>query len=269
MQIALVSGSRAPLRAIPNGASEMVSELLFGEVVEILETQDTWVKIRNLFDNYSGWMDIRLLERVDYPRPHELLIGKCLQNLILPVYRMDPDYGMRVQILGMNSFFPEALCEGESEGSLEYQLGRIQFFVGPESLGEPLPPTRDNIINQAEWYLNTPYLWGGRSSFGIDCSGLVQQVFRSCGVNLPRDAKDQAQTGQAIPLEEGEPGDVAFFCNPEGKITHTGIILGDGEIIHASGFVKTDELLPDGILDRKLGKITHRLRVVNTYFTDC
>lgn len=269
MQIALVSGSRAPLRAIPNGGSEMVSELLFGEVVEILETQDTWVKIRNLFDDYSGWMDIRLLEMVDSTSPEELLIGKCLQNLILPVYRMDPDYGMRVQILGMNSFFPDALCEGESEGSLVYQLGKIQFFVGPESLGPPLALTRDNIISQAEWYLNTPYLWGGRSSFGIDCSGLVQQVFRSCGVNLPRDARDQVKTGTAIHQAEGKPGDVAFFSNSEGKITHTGIIIGDEEIIHASGFVKTDELLPEGILDRKLGRITHSLSIVNTYFTDC
>lgn len=269
MQYGIITGSRAPLRAEKSGASEMVSELLFGEAIEIVETENTWVKVRNLFDSYEGWMDIRLLEIVQGFSKEQLLQGKLVQNIILPIYRLDPQYGMKVQLLGMNCFFPDCFQIESGEESAQYRIGTQEFFAGSDSIGATKEFTRDNLIEIAEWYANTPYLWGGRSSAGIDCSGLVQQAFRACGQALPRDAKDQALKGKKIAFEEIQAGDLAFFSNSAGKITHTSICIGDGEIIHASGFVKTDELRPEGIWDRSLQKTTHSLSFVNSYFTEC
>lgn len=269
MQYGIITGSRAPLRADKSGASEMVSELLFGEAIEVLESEKTWVKAKNLFDGYEGWLDIRLIEFIQGFSSEQLLQGKLVQNIILPVYRLDPHYGMKVQLLGMNCFFPDCFQIESSEESAQYRIGSQEFFVGSDSIGKSKEFTRDNLIEMAEWYANTPYLWGGRSSAGIDCSGLTQQVYRSCGISLPRDAKDQVLKGKRIAFEEIQPGDLAFFSNSEGKITHTGICTGDGEIIHASGFVKTDELRQEGIGDKRLQEITHNLSFVNSYFTEC
>jgi hypothetical protein len=269
MQLSIVSASRAPLRAEKSGASEMISELIFGEAVEVLDKDNTWLKVRNLYDNYTGWADIRLFEPINGYTPQDLLTGKLGINLILPVYRLDPNYGMKVQILGINAFFPDTLLSTQDEDSLKYQFGEIEFFVGKDLIETPKAFERDNLLEMAEWFLNVPYYWGGRSSCGIDCSGLLQQVFRACGNSLPRDAKDQALTGKKIKFDEIKAGDIAFFSNSDGNIVHTGICTGENEIIHASGFVKTDELRPDGIYDQQLGKITHVLAHINTYFTDC
>jgi hypothetical protein len=269
MQLAIITGSIAPLRLEKSGASEMISELLFGEAVEILEEENTWAKVRNLYDRYEGWMDTRLLERIPALNTEILLKGQLIQSAILPVYRIDPNYGMRVQLLGHNSFFPDCFKSSSEEDFVQFRFGKTEFMLGQDGLENEKSFTEEDIIEVAERYLNTPYLWGGRSSSGIDCSGFTQQVFRTCGKFIPRDARDQAQMGSQTSWEKIRPGDLAFFSNSEGKIIHTGICLEENEIIHASGFVKTDELRPEGIYDKQLQKITHTLSFINTYFTDC
>jgi gamma-D-glutamyl-L-lysine dipeptidyl-peptidase len=268
MQVAIITGSIAPLRKEKSGASEMVSELLFGESVEILESDNTWVKVRNLSDSYEGWMDCRLLEELPDQNPDILQKGKLIHSVIYPVYRLDPNYGMRIQLLGYNSFFPDCLRTSSNENSIQYRFGKTEFMVGPDGLDACIPFTEADLLEISERYLNTPYLWGGRSASGIDCSGLTQQVYRVFGKNIPRDARDQAKIGKRTNWEEIRPGDLAFFSNSEGKIIHTGICLEDHEIIHASGFVKIDELRPEGIFDKQLQKITHTLSFINSYFSD-
>jgi len=265
MQMAIITGSYAPLRAEKSGASEMVSQLSFGEVVEILDIQDTWVKVRNLFDQYIGWMDIRLLSQVstkDYTQ------GKFVQVMILPVFRQDI-YGLQVQVLGIGAFFPDTCLVDSNEGILRYEIGKTEFQISEDSIASPKDFTRDNIVDTAQAFLNLPYVWGGRSFSGMDCSGLVQTVFRLCSRDLPRDAKDQVLRGKIINFNDAKPGDLAFFSGSDTNITHTGIYIGEGEIIHASGYVKTDTLKSTGIYDQLLQRNTHILHSINTYFTDC
>ncbi len=269
MPLAIITGSIAPLRLEKSGASEMISELLFGEAVEIIEEENTWAKVRNLYDKYEGWMDSRLLEKIPELKSETLLKGQLIQSAIQPVYRLDANYGMRVQLLGHNSFFPDCFLSSSEGDFVQFRFGKTEFMLGPDGLENEMSFTEENILEVAERYLNTPYLWGGRSSSGIDCSGFTQQVFRTCGKCIPRDAREQALIGSQTSWEKIRPGDLAFFSNSEGKIIHTGICLEDNEIIHASGFVKVDKLSPEGIFDKQLQKITHTLSFVNTYFTDC
>jgi len=122
---------------------------------------------------------------------------------------------------------------------------------------------KDKVIDNAMMYLNSPYLWGGRTPFGIDCSGFSQMVYRLNGVDLPRDAHEQAEVGTTLSfVEESESGDLAFFDNNEGKIIHVGIILDSNSIIHASGKVRVDKIDQQGIFNQNSGIHTHKLRLI-------
>jgi gamma-D-glutamyl-L-lysine dipeptidyl-peptidase len=111
--------------------------------------------------------------------------------------------------------------------------------------------------------LNSPYLWGGKTPFGIDCSGFTQMAYKLAGIKLRRDAWQQAEQGHTINLlEETEPGDLAFFDNDEGNIVHVGIILRDHKIIHAAGKVRIDSIDHYGINNKELKKYTHKLRLI-------
>ena len=122
---------------------------------------------------------------------------------------------------------------------------------------------KSELINTAYMYLNAPYLWGGKTLFGIDCSGFTQMVYKLNGYKLLRDASQQASQGEVLSfIEESEPGDLAFFDNEEGKIIHVGIMLENNYIIHASGKVRIDRLDHLGIYNAELNRHTHRLRVI-------
>ena len=124
---------------------------------------------------------------------------------------------------------------------------------------------KDKLVENALMYLNAPYLWGGRSPLGIDCSGFTQMVYRLQGVDLPRDAYQQAEVGTTLSfVEESEAGDLAFFDNNEERITHVGIILENNHIIHASGKVRIDRIDQQGIFKKELGTHTHKLRLIKS-----
>jgi cell wall-associated NlpC family hydrolase len=158
------------------------------------------------------------------------------------------------------------LCKGSVLPQLRknrFSIGGQEYLFESETQVIPDSPQPDNIIRTAMEYLNTPYLWGGRSPFGIDCSGFTQIVFRICGIPLKRDAVLQAQHGEMISfINEALPGDLAFFENSVGNITHTGILTGSGKIIHASGRVRIDSVDHHGIYDSETDRYTHTLRVI-------
>ena len=143
-------------------------------------------------------------------------------------------------------------------------------FASTENTTEPKIETitsdANNILSLAKQYIDVPYIWGGKSKNGIDCSGFSQQVFKQFGIKLPRDAYQQAEVGEVVGfLLEAKTGDLAFFDNEEGKITHVGIMLGTDEIIHASGKVRIDKIDNQGIINAETGARTHKLRIVKRY----
>ncbi len=248
--------SIVPMRAEPSDLSEMVNQVLFGETFKIIDHRKKWFKIRLSHDDYEGWIDRKQAHLItkevftSTSKAKHLLSGAPVDILAAE----DPKQHISIV---QGSYLP-GLVDGE-----KVEVGKLQFDA-PEAIVEPSQVKAD-IIEWAYSYLNTPYLWGGRSPFGIDCSGFTQQVYRMIGVNIPRDASEQAKCGEALSfIEEAEPGDLAFFDNKEGHITHVGIILRDNYIIHASGKVRLDRLDQSGIYNAEERDHTHRLRVIKT-----
>lgn len=249
--------SLVALRSKPAETAEMVNQLLFGDMCELIEQQGTWLYVRTLHDNYTGWCHQKQLT---------LLSNETLEVLMQSSYELviSP-----VAIIGAPGKPPLLL----TMGSKLYALSS-GGYAGPEgtyALTEglsvsPKPFNASEMIDLAVDWLKAPYLWGGRSPFGVDCSGLIQLLFGLFGIALPRDAREQALQGQLVSLvEESRAGDVAFFDNEEGNIVHAGLIAGTGSIIHASGEVRMDPLDHHGIFDRGVGKYSHKLRLIRRY----
>lgn len=239
-----------PLRAEASDRSEIVSQVLFGEQFEILERQQQWAKIRLQYDAYEGWVDSKQYQEISSDLYQQLSREAIVLNADLVEYVTGPN----------NFLMPIPL--GASVSYLRHEEINTQQldFEGLRISG--VKP-KNQLIPTAFQYLNAPYLWGGKTPFGIDCSGLVQMVYKLNGYQLPRDASQQALIGEALSfIEESEPGDLAFFDNEEGRIIHVGLIMEDNYIIHASGKVRVDRLDHLGIFNAETRKHTHKLRVI-------
>jgi len=240
------------IRANDSDKSEMVTQLLFGDTYSVLSESDNgkWVKIKVIEDGYQGWMDKKLhsVMSEDYftkMRQSEKyfcteVVGYVdLNNTSHPIF--------------FGSYLP--MFDGK-----HIYLGDKSFPFRGKANKEKKAMSAQEIIHSAKLYLSTPYLWGGKSHAGIDCSGLVQVVFRSCGYHLLRDAYQQAEMGMHIEnLKKAESGDLAFFSNDAGKITHVGILASNDEIIHAHGKVRLDKIDDKGIINGDSGLYSHKL----------
>jgi len=239
-----------PLRAEPSDRSEIVSQVLFGEHFTVLETQNQWAKISLQYDGYEGWIDSKQYQPVLKEHFDQLSKDAIVLNSDLVEYVTAPN----------NLLMPIPL--GASLSFLNHSdINTTHFdFEGMRISG--VKP-KSNIINTSFMYLNAPYLWGGKTPFGIDCSGFTQMVYKLNGYHLLRDASQQATEGEALSfIEESEPGDLAFFDNEDGKIIHVGIIMDDNYIIHSSGKVRVDRLDHLGIYNAETNRHTHKLRVI-------
>ena len=239
-----------PLRAEPSDRSEIVSQVLFGEHFEIIETRKQWSKIKLHFDNYEGWVD---------SKQYKIIADSDFKNLSKESIVLNFD--LIEYITGKNNLLiPIPL--GASLSFLNHPEINSEEFDFEGSKIEGIKP-KANLIETAFMYLNAPYLWGGKTPFGIDCSGFTQMVYKLNGYSLARDASQQANQGEALSfIEESEPGDLAFFDNEEGNIIHVGIIMEDNYIIHASGKVRIDRLDHLGIYNAETNRHTHKLRVI-------
>ena len=239
-----------PLRLEPSDRSEIVSQILFGEHFELLEKQKQWRKVKMHFDQYEGWIDEKQFQLLNSNEFHALNQLPIALNGDLVEYITYPPNQLLPITLGASLAFLTIDAINQSGFSFD---GQIRTGVQPKS----------NLLETAFLYLNAPYLWGGKTPFGIDCSGFTQMVYKLNGYHLLRDASHQASQG--IPLsfiEESEAGDLAFFDNDEGKIIHVGIIMDDNYIIHASGKVRVDRLDHLGIYNAEINKHTHKFRVI-------
>jgi uncharacterized protein YgiM (DUF1202 family) len=239
-----------PLRAEASDKSEIVSQILFGEHFEILEQLKQWSLIKMQYDDYEGWIDTKQFQEITESNFKQLSTDAIILNADLIEYITAPS----------NLLIPIPL--GSSLSFLNHsEINTSNFdFEGTKTSG--IKP-KNLLLNSAFMYLNAPYLWGGKTPFGIDCSGFTQMVYKLNGYKLLRDASQQATQGEALSfIEESEPGDLAFFDNEEGNIIHVGIIMENNYIIHASGKVRIDRLDHLGIYNADSNKHTHKLRVI-------
>lgn len=254
MSSAICNLSMVPMRAEPSDRSEMVSQLLFGELIHIQKQEGSWLFVQGDYDKYDGWIDIKQCRPVS-----EMFVELFKSN------RSPVSYDLLQIAFNESRKIAIPVVLGSTLPKLENQkfmLDDDQYSFDGQ-IYDPTNATRGMICKTALLYLNSPYMWGGRSPFGIDCSGLVQMVFRMNGYRMPRDASKQAAMGETISfVSEAEPGDVVFFDNEEGNIIHTGIILPNHKVIHASGRVRIDDLDHEGIFNPESQKYTHHLRLI-------
>ncbi len=250
--------SQIPVRSEPSDRSEMVTQILFGETFSILEERGNWSLIRIHFDNYEGWIDSKQLLNIT-----EEFIEKANNSSIHIITDKTAECYCKEDstflILGKGCHLPLFSAN-------IFHLGNKAYTTIGKNKAIPKKYSASKIVATAMDYLNVPYLWGGRSIMGVDCSGLVQIVYHMCGLSLPRDSSQQAQKGEVIDfIDEARPGDLAFFDNPAGEIIHVGIIIGPGKILHASGHVKIDTIDHNGIFSSESGSYTHSLRILKRF----
>lgn len=242
----------SPLRSEPSHRTEMVSQLLFGECCEILDQAGRdWLRIRVKFDGYEGWCQPAHLVEVNEAE------YESAEQALTPDWVTKLEYNGHPMMVPMGSQLT-AMKNGKAKWRKNQVYYKGKIWDAAEAGTDP------KAIRQLTYkYLNTPYLWGGKSVFGIDCSGFTQSVFKFMGKPLLRDAYLQAGQGESIGfLEETQTGDLAFFDNEEGRITHVGILLNANEIIHASGKVRIDKIDNMGIVQSETSERTHHLRLI-------
>ena len=250
MQYGISNLSIIPMRSEGADQSEMVNQILFGEHFKILETRKKWSRIRLAHDSYEGWICNK--QWLNIPEEDYKQLDKDVSTITTDILDIITKDNHQPIVIG--SILPSyrsgyALINKE-----------MYRFDGNTTPGFT---KKEKLIENALVYLNSPYLWGGRSPFGIDCSGFTQMVYRLQGFKIPRDAYQQAKIGKNIDsLIASKMGDLAFFENNEGKIIHVGLILKDNNIIHASGKVRIDKIDKQGIYNNEINTHTHKLRFI-------
>jgi len=237
----------APVRIDHADASEMVTQLMFGELVEILLHEKQWLFVRSCMDAYEGWVDFKQVQVL-----REKEVSRWLDGLTI-------EHAFCRKVLGPEGEF--TLFKGAFrpiDSNPTFNIGKANYqFIDNDSDR----PT--SVLDFAQSFLSSPYLWGGKSVAGIDCSGFVQTVFRLFDFKLPRDASQQIEVGQHIDFDERQAGDLAFFRSDSGKIHHVGILLSTNEIIHAHGYVRIDDFSEAGITRKIDGVLSHKFAQLN------
>jgi len=238
----------AHIRVSPDHRSEMSSQLLFGEKIIVTDSDKKgWIKISCKADGYEGWCQLAQFLEIDAVQynHHDLVLTG--------------DWVNEVTVNGQAMFIPLGSLIDTKDQTIDY-AGKTWNVSNAKK--DAL-----TIKDIAFRFLNTAYLWGGRSVYAIDCSGFAQAVYKFLNIPLLRDAKLQVTQGEQVYfLQEARCGDLAFFDDAAGEIIHVGILLNDHEIIHASGKVRVDKIDNSGITNVDTGERTHQLRIIKRYF---
>jgi cell wall-associated NlpC family hydrolase len=238
-----------PLRSGPSHRSEMLSQILFGERYTIQDKAGTWVKIESQFDKFTGWVDYNHLQTtVDEDNKQSFILNKAL-----PCFKNDKT--KLVLEPGCEIFDPDF------ENNKFYTGNNV--YTANKDFDRNYVSVKETVTDTAMKFVNSPYIWGGRIPSGIDCSGFTQLVYKIHGRTLPRNSSNQINEGTIIDfIDEAVPGDLVFFDNERGNITHVGMIISKGLVIHASGLVRIDTIDHQGIFKKETGAYSHHLRMI-------
>ena len=256
MNIGICNLSIVALRASDSHRSEMVSQVLFAEQFKILRSKNDWVYVRLIDTEYEGW--IQQGQFITLPNDYSIGMPGNPYKVVDVIGATAIFDRSRVNLLPGTKIFASLLSEYYSE--FPYTI-----------IGSLREPVKDDFSQEfpklMDYYSNSPYLWGGRSHLGIDCSGLSQAIYAHFGIPLPRDAYQQADKGGVVNFfSEIKAGDLAFFDNEDRKITHVGVVIDHETIFHASAHVRIDRLDSQGIFNRQLNRYTHQLRIVKRFW---
>jgi gamma-D-glutamyl-L-lysine dipeptidyl-peptidase len=238
-----------PLRSGPSHKTEMLSQILFGEKYSVIDKAGSWMKIETFFDKYLGWIDMDHLQH----SPVEENTGGHVLNRYLTCYKNDKT--KMVLEPGCEIFNPDF-------GEKLFFAGNNQYTTTGE-FNDNYISTNETVTDLALRFINSPYIWGGRIPSGIDCSGLTQLVYKIKGIPIPRESWKQSEEGMTIDfIDQTEAGDLVFFDNEKGKISHVGMILSRGLVIHACGRVRIDSIDHQGIFKAEIKDYSHHLRMI-------
>ncbi|NQY68082.1 MAG: C40 family peptidase [Flavobacteriales bacterium] len=256
MEYGITILSIVPVRTNPGDIHEMCTQLLFGDHYTILEEIKNWTKIRVAFDDYEGWICAKQVRKIS--EKEFIQVNSTTNNLLISKLALLDTSSVNF-VISIGSSLPQYKNGQGKIADLQFTLSND---IETKSVVEP-----KRLIEIAKIYAGAPYLWGGKSIFGIDCSGYSQMVYKICGIKIKRDASQQVIQGTLIKeVSESQPGDLAFFNNPKGAITHVGIILEGNVILHASGFVRQDRLDSKGIFNKDSNEYTHFLHSIKRHF---
>ena len=227
--------SAIAMRKEARHSSEMASQLLYNELYTVLDGTSEWVLVQTDFDRYQGWIQAKQFAEIS-EEEYKDLKSKKLYLTDKPIVEYKGQY---------------------------LSMGTPLYEPHPDAVEMPSEFHPELMVDYAKMLLGAPYLWGGRTLMGIDCSGFVQVCARLAGLVLPRDASQQVKEGELVYfLQETQPGDLAFFGEEDGHITHVGIVMGNEQIIHASGQVRIDYLDQTGIFNKERNEHTHHLQAI-------
>lgn len=253
--VALSLHSITPVRMQASEAAEQSTQMLFGELCEIIEERPRWTRIRLESDGQEGWADAKMICPM---QSEEYASYKAsLEHAAMVVFPMA--YAMSENNAQTIPLTAGTRLANYTDGRFEV-LG-VSFKIDPQMvITEPKELTQPNLLQTVRFFLNTPYLWGGKNALGMDCSGFTQIILSLFGKHLLRNASEQATQGIKVKnLQEAQAGDLAFFDHQDGKISHVGIIIDSERIIHCSGRVKVEKLDSIGIFNAETGDYSHHL----------
>ena len=273
--------SVVPVRTEARETAEMSTQILFAEQCEILAEQARWYQVRLCQDGQEGWVDKKMLTPLSAEEEQKLPAEATAMVLMPMAYAVSENNGQTIPLTAGTR-----LCNYKDG---RFELLGVGFRIDPSMvLTAPLPLDEPHLLQAVRFFLNIPYLWGGKNAMGMDCSGFTQVVLSLFGKHLLRNASEQATQGTEVNrLEDAQAGDLAFFCKPQtnhannannanngahAPITHVGILIDKQRIIHCSGRVKVEKIDATGIFSieqadaqHPQGQYTHQLLSIRRY----
>ena len=253
--VAIALHSIIPVRAEAREGAEQNTQMLFGELAEVIEEQPRWRCIRLESDGQEGWVDAKMITPMtdkEYAAHKKAL--KTAATVAFPMaYAMSENNGQTIPLTAGTRL------TNYKDGRFEV-LG-VGFRIDPSMvITAPLELNQENLLKAVRFFINVPYLWGGKNALGMDCSGFTQTVMSLFGKALLRNASEQVTQGKPIKdLSKAKAGDLVFFDHEDGKISHVGIVIDPERVIHCSGRVKVEKLDSQGIFNAETGEYSHHL----------